>query len=90
MHLRLAFGDMRKLHNEQAVAQAENLHCPLLTDLTLLSCCACRIAEALISQESGPDESLIAEGWIVAGTILSNRDDKPGSSSKDCLSIHNV
>ncbi|DBA97321.1 TPA: hypothetical protein ACH3X1_015059 [Trebouxia sp. C0004] len=29
---------------------------------------------SLASRESSPDESLIAEGWIVAGTIMSNRD----------------
>ncbi|KAA6427893.1 MAG: hypothetical protein FRX49_02555 [Trebouxia sp. A1-2] len=29
---------------------------------------------SLASRESIPDESLIAEGWIVAGTIMSNRD----------------
>ena len=33
---------------------------------------------SLASRESSPDESLIAEGWIVAGTIMSNRDYKPG------------
>ena len=33
---------------------------------------------SLASRESSPDESLIAEGWIVAGTIMSNRDCKPG------------
>ena len=33
---------------------------------------------SLASVESSPDESLIAEGWIVAGTIMSNRDYKPG------------
>lgn len=34
---------------------------------------------SLASRESSPDESLIAEGWIVAGTIMSNRDCKPGN-----------
>lgn len=36
---------------------------------------------SLASRESTPDESLIAEGWIVAGTIMSNRDCKPGNAS---------
>lgn len=36
---------------------------------------------SLASRESSPDESLIAEGWIVAGTIMSNRDCKPGNAS---------
>ena len=36
---------------------------------------------SLASRESIPDESLIAEGWIVAGTIMSNRDYRPGKLS---------
>ncbi|KAL3133148.1 hypothetical protein ABBQ38_007043 [Trebouxia sp. C0009 RCD-2024] len=35
----------------------------------------------LASRESSPDEALIAEGWIVAGTIMSNRDYKPDAAS---------
>ena len=38
----------------------------------------CRRSQSLASVESPPDEALIAEGWIVAGTILSYRDYKPG------------
>ena len=43
----------------------------------------CREADLhanLGSRESSPDESLIAEGWIVAGTIMSNREYKPGEA----------
>lgn len=36
---------------------------------------------SLASRESSPDESLIAEGWIVAGTIMSNKDCKPDVAS---------
>ena len=54
----------------------------------------CRRSQSLASVESTPDEALIAEGWIVAGTILSNRDYKPGKhtacSVLQLSAIHHV
>lgn len=48
----------------------------------------CRQHDALGSRESIPDESLIAEGWIVAGTIMSNRDYRSGGQQTDtCISV---
>ena len=57
-----------------------------LHGLTEDSCLQCRQDDAqasLASRESSPDESLIAEGWIVAGTIMSNRDYRSGKQPFD-------
>ena len=49
----------------------------LAEDLAQMFAMACRHEQAeasLASGESSPDECLVAEGWIVAGTIMmSNR-----------------
>jgi len=57
-----------------------------LNGLTEDSCLQYRQDDAqasLASRESSPDESLIAEGWIVAGTIMSNRDYRSGKQPSD-------
>ena len=57
-----------------------------LHGLTEHFCLRCRQDDAqasLASRESSPDESLIAEGWIVAGTIMSNRDYRSGKQPFD-------